>query len=95
MNLVMSMFWEKEISITMKLMKFHQLILKWIKGKLSVSISKTKKMIVVIVDFFIRNCLNFRAIKELPMRQKHSVTKSVKDCTLKGVEGNHAHGFNI
>lgn len=29
------------------------------------------------------------------MRQKHSVTKSVKDCTLKGVEGNHAHGFNI
>ena len=57
MNLVMSMFWEKEISI--------------------------------------RNCLNFRAIKELPMRQKHSVTKSVKHCTLKGVEGNHAHGFNI
>ena len=29
------------------------------------------------------------------MRQKHSVTKSFKDCTLKGVEGNHAHGFNI
>lgn len=61
MNLVMSMFWEKEISITMKLMKFHQLVLKWIKGKLSVSISKTKKMIVVIVRFLYSELSKFQS----------------------------------